>query len=202
MSTILESIRQWAEDVFMPYGGAGLFVLAFSAASFFPVPPDIILALMCLDVAGSPLCLWYALVCTVGSVLGGIFGYFLGFRGGRPMLEKLASGKKIRRAEAYYARYGAWAVAVAGFTLVPYKIFTITSGMLKMDLKKFVLASCLSRGARFFLEAMLIMIWGQEIYDFTNKHFWWVTLAMALVVVLAFRVKQKMENKCLEIISG
>lgn len=188
--SLLESIRVWSETHFMPYGAthwsasAGLFALAFMESSFFPIPPDILLLLMCLSFIGSPICLWFALICTAGSVSGAIFGYWLGRNGGRPILRKFAKKKTIDGLDKYFAKWGAWAAGIAGFTPIPYKIFTISSGAFKVNFHKFLIASSLSRGGRFFLEASLVMIWGQQIYDGLNQGYRFEAFTLTVMAIL------------------
>ncbi|MFQ5969416.1 MAG: YqaA family protein [Nitrososphaerales archaeon] len=105
---------------------------------------------------------YYASVSTAGSVMGGIAGYYIGLKGRRPLARKLFPASKIKRVEDYFEKYGAWAVLIAGFSPVPYKIFTIASGIVRLDTKRFVLASAVGRGVRFFAETSVIMIWGSR----------------------------------------
>ena len=149
-------VMHWANT---PYGGLALFVLAFCESSFFPIPPDVLLIGLCM--ANSPMSFWYALICSLGSTLGGMLGYGIGRIGGRPLLERWVRAERIQLVERHYQRWDVWAVAVAGFTPIPYKVFTIAAGALHMLLPAFVLASIIGRGGRFFLVAGLIM-WGGE----------------------------------------
>ena len=118
----------------MNYGEVGLFTLAFMESSFFPIPPDFILIPMCL--ANPEKALYYAFICTLASALGGGIGYAIGFWGGRPAFNWLfrKGGKeKFDAVEKLYQQHGTWAVFFSAFTPVPYKIFTIGSGILKMN---------------------------------------------------------------------
>ncbi len=163
-----EGFLDWTEATFDPFGPAGilvaLFVIAYLESSFFPIPPDLLILTFVLN--WPELFLVFALVATVGSVLGGLLGYWIGERGGRPLLARLARPDRVDRAEAYFEKWGAWAVGIAGFSPIPYKVFTITAGCLKMDKRAFVEASIMSRGARFFLEASLLYVFRDEIKDF------------------------------------
>ncbi|MDY6788584.1 MAG: YqaA family protein, partial [Candidatus Nanohaloarchaea archaeon] len=172
--SMLESATSWTKQFFMSFGWAGLFLLAFVESSFFPIPPDVLLIPMALASPQSALIL--AAITTLGSVLGAVFGYFLGQKGGRPVLDWLVEDEHVEMVEAYYERHGSWAVGVAGFSPIPYKVFTVASGMMNMDLKSFTAVSVLSRGARFFLEALIIMMWRESIVAFLKTYFGYVTL--------------------------
>ena len=161
LRSLYDWVLSWAES---PYGGVALFVLAFAESSFFPVPPDVLLIALCM---GAPRQWWrFALICSAGSVIGGMFGYFIGYKlydvVGEVILNfvgKLSGQDPIflrDTAQHYFDTYGAWAVGIAGFTPVPYKVFTITAGFFRMSFIPFVIASALSRSARFFIVGGLI----------------------------------------------
>ncbi len=174
------------EEVVVSMGALGLFVLAFIESSFFPIPPDV--ALIPLALANPHLALFYAAVTTAGSVMGAVAGYYIGQKGGRPLLEKMVSDRNIDRVEAYYDQYGVMAVGFAGFTPVPYKVFTISSGTFKLDMKGFLVVSVLSRGGRFFLEALLIMWYGERIVALLEGYFSIITVVVAATGVVAYVV--------------
>lgn len=180
----LEQAIEWTREVFMPFGPFGLFVLAFIEASFFPVPPDVLL--IPLVIASPEMALFLAAIATVGSVTGAVVGYEAGRRGGRPVMNEIVSDRNIRRVEEYYNRYGVFAVGVAGFSPVPYKVFAISSGVFEMDLKSFVAVSTLSRGARFFAVAGLFMLYGEQILGFVEAYFGTLSLLLAGAAVVAY----------------
>jgi membrane protein YqaA with SNARE-associated domain len=135
--------------------------LSFAESSFFPIPPDVMLAPMCM---AQPARAWrFAALTTVASVLGGLLGYLIGQFAYDLIAPLVGPGGHYQatfaRAEAWFERWGVWAVFLAGFSPIPYKIFTISAGVLSMALLPFVLASAVGRGARFFLVAGL-MAWG------------------------------------------
>ena len=165
----------------MPWAPWGLFAIAFAESSFFPVPPDVLLIAMAL--AQPKLAFWYALICSVGSVLGGCLGYAIGYYGGRPLAVRLFKPHRIASAEQLYAKYDIWAVAVAGFTPVPYKVFTITTGLLRAGFWRFVAASAASRSARFFLVSTLIYFFGAQAQELIEKR-----LDVAALVLVALGV--------------
>jgi membrane protein YqaA with SNARE-associated domain len=167
-----------------------LFLLAFAESSFFPIPPDILLSVMSLN---SPRhALFYALICTLGSALGGAAGYGIGLAGGRPLLKRFVSEEKIRMVHTYFEKYEAWAIGIAGFTPIPYKIFTISSGVFYIDFVKFLLVSFLSRGARFFLVAGLIALFGEYITGFINRYFNILSILFVILLVGGFYAVKKM----------
>lgn len=182
----MEQLNEWLSgsvQIALKYGTWGLFVIAFVESSFFPIPPDLILIPLAL--ADPQRGLWYAAICTAGSVLGAYFGYWIGRRFGRPVLRRFASESQIDRIDALFATYGGWAVGIAGFTPIPYKVFTISAGLFRQGLWTFTVASILSRGARFFLEAVLIELYGASIVDFISRYFELLTVAVTIVVVAA-----------------
>jgi membrane protein YqaA with SNARE-associated domain len=174
-------VIHWAQT---PYGGLALFVLAFCESSFFPIPPDALLIALC--VANSSLAFWYALLCSLGSVLGGIFGYGLGRMGGRPLLERWVREESIALVQRHYQRWDVWAVAVAGFTPIPYKIFTISAGAFLLDLWRFVLASVISRTTRFFLVAGLFFFFGPAIKGFITRYVNIISIFFVVLLILGF----------------
>ncbi|NIP74440.1 MAG: DedA family protein [Gammaproteobacteria bacterium] len=134
--------------------------LSFAESSFFPVPPDVMLAPMAL---ASPARAWrLAALTTLASALGGVLGYFIGmfaFDLVEPLLHRYGYWQEYLRVREWFANWGFWAVFLAGFTPVPYKIFTISAGVTAMAFVPFLVASLVGRGARFFLVAAL-MVWG------------------------------------------
>ncbi|MCK5424096.1 MAG: DedA family protein [Emcibacter sp.] len=155
-----------------------LAALSFAESSFFPIPPDVLLIPM---VLAAPTRAWrIALVCSVASVFGGIFGYYIGYAlfdaVGQPIIDFYGMQEKFIWFQAKYNEWGAWIVSLAGFSPIPYKVFTIASGMTEMSLSTFIIASALSRTARFFLVAALLWKFGAPIRDFIEKRLGLLTL--------------------------
>jgi len=167
-----------------PFAVPALFFISFAESSFFPLPPDLLLIPMCL--ANPENSFWYALVCTVGSVLGGVFGLGIGRYGGRPLLKKLVNQKRIDWAEHLYQKYDAWAIGIAGFTPIPYKVFTILAGALHIRVWVLVVVSIISRGGRFFLVATLIYFYGEYANAFIEKYFNLLTIGFIILLVGGF----------------
>lgn len=174
----------WAES---PYGVWALFFIAFAESSFFPIPPDVLLIAM--GLAAPEKSMLFASVCTAGSTLGGMAGYGIGRWGGKPLLERFVSEQRTRKVHDWFQKYEAWAIGIAGFTPVPYKVFTIAAGVFWVSFWRFVVVSFLSRGARFFLVSGLIALYGEEMKVFIEKYFNLGTLAvMAAVGLVAWGV--------------
>lgn len=181
---MLKALVKWTLDKFLPYGPLGLFVLSFAESSFFPVPPDILLIALALVEPKSSFFL--AGVTTAGSVLGAMFGYFIGLKGGRPILRKFVPEEKIAHIHDYFAKYDAWAVGIAGFTPIPYKVFTIAGGVFYINFIRFILVSILARGARFFLVGSAIYLFGDIAREYISKYFNLITIAFIFLLILGF----------------
>ncbi|HSM74352.1 MAG TPA: YqaA family protein [Desulfobacterales bacterium] len=178
-------VLHWADT---PYGTWALFLLAFCESSFFPIPPDILL--IALAVAVPAKALRYALVCSVGSVLGGALGYLIGWQFMAAIGDRIVAfyglEGKVRLIEAIYQRHDAWAVGIAGFTPIPYKVFTIAAGMFNVNFWVFLIASLVSRSARFFLLGGLIYAFGPRIQRFIDRYFNTLAVAFCVLLVLGF----------------
>jgi membrane protein YqaA with SNARE-associated domain len=167
-----------------------LAVLSFAESSFFPIPPDVMLAPMCL---AKPLRAWrFALLCTIASVLGGLLGYLIGrlaFEWIEPWLMASHYADAFHLAVESFNHWGVLYILLAGFTPIPYKVFTISAGVMGMPLLPFVLGSLAGRGARFFLVAGLIRLMGVRAAERIRT--WvdlagWTVLAIAAVAGLAW----------------
>ena len=190
LKELLHSILYWVESfAHSPHGTLALFAIALAESSFFPIPPDVLLIPLCL---GRPdRALWFALVCTVGSVIGGMIGYGIGRWGGRPLLKRWFSPERIAPVEAYYERWNAWATAIGGLTPLPYKLFTVAGGVFAVNFKVFVIASLAARGLRFFTIAVLIQLFGEPIRAFIERHLNWLSILFVVLLVLGFWIVGK-----------
>lgn len=148
-----------------------LFAVSFIESSFFPIPPDVMLIPMVL--AERAKAWWFAFIATVGSVVGGLFGYLIGYALfdaiGRYVLEFYGALDKFQIFADQYNEYGAWIVFIFGVTPFPYKVITIASGATSLNIWVFLLASVASRGLRFFVVAALLYWFGPAIRDFIEK---------------------------------
>lgn len=178
-------VLEWSEH---RYGPAVLALVAFAESSFFPIPPDILLIPLAL---GRPARgLWYASVCTAFSVLGGLLGYAVGYglfnSVGQPLLQFYGAMDAYHRVGQLYHENLVLALGAAGFTPIPYKVFTIAAGGFSVPLIPFVVISVLSRGARFFLVAGLLYLYGDRARRWIDRHFGTLTLALFLLLVGGF----------------
>jgi len=174
-----------------PKASKYLFALSFAESSFFPIPPDVMLAPMCL--AKPKKSFYFALLTTVGSVVGGVFGYLIGlfsFELIEPLIEMLNYTEKLEHVMVWFTEWGFWAILIAGFSPIPYKFFTIAAGMLSMLFVPFVFASIIGRGARFFLVAFLVSLGGDTLRHKLNDYvemIGWVTSFIIVVGLLFYQ---------------
>jgi len=180
---------EWIKEFFIQNGAWGLFILSFTEASFFPIPPDLVLLPLALISPGKAL--YYAAITSIASTLGGIFGYLIGKRAGRPILAHFIKGENFHKIEDMFARYGGWAVAVAGFTPIPYKVFTIASGVFNMNFTIFVIATVLSRSARFFLEGAFVLALGDKATAYIDRFLGPGSFVLLAAVALLYLLIQK-----------
>lgn len=184
-SKLYARVMQWAEH---RHASRYLMGLSFAESSFFPIPPDVMLAPMAL---AQPRQAWrFAMLTTLASVIGGAAGYLIGafaFELVEPLLHSAGYWETYLKARAWFVEWGFWVVFLAGFTPIPYKIFTITAGVINMAFIPFIIASLIGRGARFFLVAGL-MIWGGEKMERTLRQYidqlGWIVILVILVVYL------------------
>jgi membrane protein YqaA with SNARE-associated domain len=166
----------------------GLAAVSFAESSFFPIPPDILLIPMILAERRRA---WrIAGVCTLASALGGLLGYAIGLwlfdAVGQPLLEFYGSEDKFSQFQGYYNEWGAWIVGAGGFTPLPYKVITIASGVTKLDIGIFILASVVSRGLRFYIEAALLWRFGEPVREFIERHLGKLARLFFILLVGAF----------------
>ncbi|WP_414829687.1 YqaA family protein [Alteromonas sp. H39] len=175
-----------------PHASRYLGGLSFAESMFFPIPPDVMLAPMSLS---QPSRAWYfAMLTTLTSVIGGIAGYFLGYFAFeawlQPVIESAGYQPKLDTAMQWFTDYGVWIVFLAGFSPIPYKVFTISAGFLHMAFLPFVMASVVGRGARFFLVAGL-MRWGGAAMEAKLRQYveilGWAVVALAVLAYLILR---------------
>ena len=174
-------------EFFKALGVQGLALNSFIESFFLVPPPDFLL--IALDLAKPEKALFYAFICTVASVLGAIIGYGIGFWGGRPAFNFIfrKNKDKFEAVEKLYNEYGVVAVFFSAFTPIPYKVFTIASGVLNMNFWQFVLASFVGRGARFFLVSIVLMFFGAWIKQYLEL----IIIAVSLVIIVFFAVLYK-----------
>lgn len=180
-----DNCMEWIQT---PYGVWVLFWLAVAESSFFPIPPDVFLMALCIAVPQKSF--RYAAICSAGSVIGGALGYGLGWGFmdtiGNRILEWYGLSEKYQTVRDLYQQYDVWAVGAAGFTPLPYKLFTVTAGAFKLDFATFMLVSLLSRSARFFLVAAFIYRFGAPIRTFIEKYFNLLSIAFLALLIVGF----------------
>lgn len=165
-----------------------LALVAFVESSFFPIPPDVLLIPMI--IAAPRKAFIFATVATVASVIGGLFGYFIGYSLfdtiGQPILDFYGKGAHFEEFRVRYNEWGAWAVLIAGVTPFPFKVITIASGVTALNLPVFVVASIVARALRFFIVAALLYRFGAPIRDFIERRLGLVFLIFCAVLLGGF----------------
>lgn len=165
-----------------------LGVIAFAESSFFPIPPDVLLVPMALS--RPERAWWLATICTVASVVGGMFGYLIGYAFfdyvARPILDFYHYGAAFENFRSAFAANGVYIILLKGLLPIPFKIVTIASGLSAMNFPAFVAACVVTRGARFFLEAGLIRRFGEPVRSFIEERLALVTSLVAIGVVGGF----------------
>jgi len=178
-------VLSWAES---RYASAALFIIAFAESSFFPIPPDVLLIALCLGNVGKSM--KYALICLVGSIMGAILGYYIGFGLWEVMkgwfIPSIFSQGGFDNVGAMYDKWNFWAVFTAGCTPIPYKIFTIAAGVFNINFWMFILGSIVGRGFRFFLVAGLIYKFGSPIKGFIDRYFNLVVTLFTIILIGSF----------------
>ncbi len=189
-------VLHWADT---PYGAPALFILSFMESSFFPIPPDPLL--IALVLGGRDKAFRFAANCTTGSVLGAVFGYAIGYYvwwSGPDKFSAVAwfffhhvpgfSVELFRYIQALFEKWNFWIIFTAGFTPIPYKVFTVSGGAFNVNLPMFLIASIVSRGARFFLVAFLIWKFGPQIKSFIDRYFNWLAILFTILLIGGFIV--------------
>lgn len=191
---IYDWVLHWAET---PYGPIALFIIAFAESSFFPIPPDALLIALALGLRSKSF--KFAAICTIASVLGALFGYAIGhyvWLDGNNDFSNLAifffnnipgfTNEVYFKVKELYDEWNFWIIFTAGFTPIPYKVFTITGGVFNVNLVLFVIASIVGRAGRFFLVAFLIWKYGEQIKDFIDKYFNWLAISFTVLLIGGF----------------
>jgi membrane protein YqaA with SNARE-associated domain len=185
---LYDKCMQWARHQHAVWYLSGL---SFAESSFFPVPPDVMLAPMSM---AQPARAWrYAGITTLASVVGGLLGYFIGFYAFdliQPWLQESHYWDSYLHARSWFEEWGFWAILVAGFSPIPYKVFTIAAGTLAMHLPLFVAGSIIGRGGRFFLVAALMAWGGPEMEGKLRTYverLGWLVIVLAVLAFFYFR---------------
>lgn len=184
-------VLSWADSA---YGTWALFVLAFLESSFFPIPPDVLLIALAVGAPGRAFT--FAAVCTAGSVLGGLFGYYIGY-GMWNLFEPWLLGPIIAPEDFAavtdkYREYGGLAVFAAAFTPIPYKVFTVAAGVSHLEILPFVAASIAGRGGRFFLVGTVVRLFGDRAREIIDRYFNLLTVVGAILLIGGFLLVRAM----------
>ena len=187
-------VLSWA---YTPYGAIALFILAFAESSFFPIPPDVLLIALVLGARKKAF--KFALICTIGSISGAIFGYLIGHYLWWTTGNEFSSvagfffsnfpgftEEMFFRIQQLYSHYNFWIVFAAGFTPLPYKVFTVSAGAFNINFPLFMIASIIGRGARFFLVSALIWKYGSPIKSFIDKYFNLLAILFTILLIGGF----------------
>lgn len=193
-SSLLRRLYDWTLSWAERRGGVrALFFIALVESSVFPIPPDVLLVALCVgSVAKS---YKFALICTAGSILGGLIGYAIGYWGfeaiGKPIIAFYNGESSMQKVRSFYDEYGFWGNLLAAVTPIPYKVFTIASGAFQFSLGQFLLASILGRSLRFFALATALYFFGASIRSFIDKYFnlcAWLFMAVLIAGFVALKV--------------
>ena len=194
IKALYDWVLKWSNS---KYGSLFLFTMSFAEASFFPIPPDVLL--IALALGSRTKAFRFAFICSIGSVLGAILGYFIGtflWWEGANEFSKLAllffnvipgfTPEVFYSIQSKYEAWNFWVVFTAGFTPIPFKVITISAGAFDINFILFVIASTLSRSARFFLLGTLIWKFGEPIHDFINKYFNILAIIFMILLISSF----------------
>lgn len=167
-----------------PYAVLALYLLAFAESAFLPFPSDVLLMTCVLsaqargDLNGA---VFLAFLATAGSILGSALGYIIGNTGGTPLIKKLFSPERVESVHNTYDKYEKWTLGIAGFTPIPYSVFTLSAGAFYIDFTEFILVSTASRGLRYLLEALLVFHLGKPMLDILQRHYPLISLALIVL---------------------
>ncbi|MBI1207333.1 MAG: DedA family protein [Azospirillum sp.] len=162
--------------------------VSFAESSFFPLPPDVMLVPMCL--AQPKRLWWYTTICSIASIIGGLFGYAVGYyvfeAVGRPIIAFYGAEESFAHFQAMFNLYGPWFLILKGVTPIPYKLLAIAAGFAKLDMQVFVLCSLVARFTRYYMIGILLHYYGPEVEKFIEKRLMLVTGAILAIVVGGF----------------
>lgn len=177
-------VLHWAKT---PYGTIALFIISFAESSVFPIPPDVLL--IALNLSKPKKSFYYAFVCMIAAVLGGMLGYYIGLKFwdfGSKIVFHFVGIDTFNYVKYQFQQNAGLTIFVAGFGPIPYKVFTISAGFFHINFTTFVIASILSRGGRFFLVSALIYKFGAPMKTFIDKYFNILCITFIFLVICGF----------------
>lgn len=188
MTKLKIKLRDWiVKHADSPHAKWWLFLVSFAEASFFPIPPDFLLIAI-LGAKQKHRWIYYSSIITAGSVLGGVFGYAIGFllfdSVGQFLISTYNLGQYMEVVQGLFIENAFWAIFIAGFTPIPYKIFTISAGFFSVNFLIFVIAAIISRSLRFFAVGYIIKVFGDGMSKFAFRYFNILTLLFAIGIII------------------
>ena len=194
LKNLYQWVLEWSDS---KWGGVALFILAFVEASFFPIPPDVLLIALCLGLKSKAF--KFAFICSAGSALGAVFGYSIGYFLWWTTTREFSalanffinvipgfSSEIFYEIKERYEEWNFWIIFVSGFTPVPFKVFTISAGAFNINFNLFLIASIISRSARFILLSALIWKFGEPIKYFIDRYFNILAILFSIILVGSF----------------
>jgi membrane protein YqaA with SNARE-associated domain len=191
---MLRRLYDWVlELAAKPWAPKALAAVSFIESSVFPIPPDAMLVPMCL--AKPKRAFYYAFICTIASVLGGLLGYAIGAllydTVGQFLIKLYGYADKVEAFRAAYAEWGGWIILIKGATPIPYKVITIASGFAGYNLLWFTILSIITRGIRFFAIAAILYFWGEPARQFIEKRLGLVAFICLVIFIAGFYAATK-----------
>lgn len=180
-------------DFWINLGAIGLFLIAFIESIFFPIPPDVILIPLALSSPENSL--YFAFITTLGSALGSIVGFYLGKTLGEKILSRFFRTEQITKAKQIFTKHGSFGIFIAGFSPIPYKVFTILSGVMNFDVKKLFVIALVSRGLRFFSEGIIILYFGADSLKILSENFEMAIIISTIFLVIGYIIFLKVKDK-------
>lgn len=183
-SALYNKVLTWSKHRHAPYYLGGM---SFMESSFFPIPPDVMLAPMSL--ARPHRAIFYATITTITSVLGALFGYIIGmffFHFVQPLLVHFGYMDTYNLAQGWFSRWGFWVLFIAAFSPIPFKVFTIAGGALHTPLLPFIVGSFIGRGARFYLVSLLMMYFGERMDRMLRKCIDWLGWIVVIILIATY----------------